>query len=248
MEHFEKAPITEAVIDIRVEPSPGLRLPDLEKLHPLISSAYPQKRAHRAWEGILGTREDSVSMASKDHGVAWYSFWSADQRQVVAFRQDGFSFSRLRPYTRWEEFEPEAKRLWDIYARETKPLFVTRLALRYINVIDIPSQSFDMNEYFTQPPQAPKGAPRSVMENFLSRIRLRLPESDASATVTHALAPKTDKSVNITPILLDIDIFREVRSDRVYDASHWTGIASLRDIKNAIFESSLTERAKELIR
>ena len=43
--------------------------------------------------------------------VDGYVFTSADGKQVVQYRLDGFTFSRLRPYTRWEEVFAEAQKV-----------------------------------------------------------------------------------------------------------------------------------------
>ena len=40
-----------------------------------------------------------------------YIFASSDERQIFQARLDGFSFSRLAPYDRWETFRDEARRL-----------------------------------------------------------------------------------------------------------------------------------------
>ncbi len=43
-----------------------------------------------------------------------------DRLNVAQFRRDGFTFNRLRPYTKWEEIRPEALRLWQLYTAKAK--------------------------------------------------------------------------------------------------------------------------------
>src|SRR5438034_2600089 len=149
-EIFPSAPITEALIDIRVQIPEQVSPPRLELLHKQIQNEYPNKKARRGWAQKFEFKVPEGSMAadSKDLGVDGYLFSSADEKQVVQYRLDGFTFSRLRPYLQWNQILEEAKRLWVIYAEAVKPILLTRLALRYINSIEIPSRNFDLEEYF----------------------------------------------------------------------------------------------------
>ena len=67
-------------------------------------------------------------------GPDGYLFTSVDGRQVVQARLDGFTFSRLKPYDKWESLRDEARELWQHYVQIASPETVTRVALRYINV------------------------------------------------------------------------------------------------------------------
>ena len=143
METFRNPPITEALIDIRADLPSDITLSELEKLQEAIKSHYPKKRLRHRFEGVIEFKEQEAPRAeSKDLGPDGYFFWSADENQAVQFRLDGFTFNRLRPYKNWDAMRSEAKPLWELYLANARPLHVTRLALRYINSIDIPAKSF----------------------------------------------------------------------------------------------------------
>jgi uncharacterized protein (TIGR04255 family) len=42
-----------------------------------------------------------------------YAFTSQAGVEIVQVRIDGFTFSRLHPYTSWDSFSAEARQLWD---------------------------------------------------------------------------------------------------------------------------------------
>jgi uncharacterized protein (TIGR04255 family) len=239
-EIFPRAPITEALIDIRVQIPEQVSPPCLELLHKQIQNEYPNKKARRGWAQKFEFKvpEGSMVADSKDLGVDGYLFSSADEKQVVQYRLDGFTFSRLRPYLQWNQILEEAKRLWVIYAEAVKPILLTRLALRYINSIEIPSRNFDLEEYFTSPPTIPSGLPQ-LLEHFFSQLLIQFPDQGAKALVTQTISPTKDPM--ITPVLFDIDVFVETQlkpNDQKV----------LRTIKNAIFDRSLKEKTKELFR
>jgi uncharacterized protein (TIGR04255 family) len=71
---------------------------------------------------------------------------------------DGFSASKLAPYTDWHDLRTQARDLWAKYRKATDPVLITRLALRYINRIDIPLPISDLKEYMrTIPEISPDG-------------------------------------------------------------------------------------------
>jgi uncharacterized protein (TIGR04255 family) len=244
VEVFPKAPITEAVIDIRVEPLESVSLASLEKLHDLIKPEYPDKKSRRRFEARIEFKEEQQPLGTSKFQQDGYYFTSADGKRTVQYRLDGFTFNRLRPYLHWEDLRNEAKRTWDIYKAHTNPLLVKRLAVRYINSIEIPSKSFDYDDYFTAVPRIPEGLPQ-VLQHFFTRTVIPFPEQAATAILIHTPSEKQDP-VN-TAIILDIDVSVE-KSLPAADGKIWEIFEELREIKNEIFFKCITEKTKELFR
>ena len=244
-EVFPKAPITEALIDIKVQLPGTVSLTDLENLHTSIKDEYPDKKTRNRWEGALELRAGKEPLSTGQFQIDGYFFSTSDGKQVVQYRLDGFTFSRLHPYSRWEDVYREAARLWDIYKTGTKPLLATRLAARYINSIEIPSKSFDYDDYFTAAPKIPRGLPQ-ILQHFFTRLVIPFPEQGVVAIIIQTPSDKQDP-VN-TAILLDIDVFAEVMNLSAEDARIHEIFGNLRKIKNDIFFNSITEKTKELFR
>lgn len=245
METFRNPPITEALIDIRAELPAGVELPHLEKLHEEIKSQYPTKKLRNRWEGMVEFKEGQAPTSeAKDLGPDGALFWSVDEKQLVQYRLDGFTFNRLRPYKAWDSMKADAQPLWNIYVRKVEPIQVSRLALRYINSIEIPEKSFELENYLTEPPRIPKGLSQ-VMEQFLSRIVIGFPEFDAKAVIT--LAPQPSNNPNVTSILFDLDVSRLVTL-APSSQDIWVILSKLRELKNMIFDKYITEKSKELFR
>jgi len=243
-EIFPHAPLTEALIDIRVKLSGNVSLADLEKLQDPIRVEYPDKKTRRMWEGTFEMKDEKEALQKTQFQVDGYLFTSADGKQVVQYRLDGFTFSRLRPYSRWEEVFAEAQKLWRIYTEGTKPLLVTRLAVRYINSIEIPSKTLDYDDYFTASPRIPPALPQGLA-HFFTRLVIPFPDRGAIATITQTPLDKHDP-IN-TVIILDIEVSKEMNSDPD-DRTIVDIFSILRVVKNEIFFSSVTEKTKELFR
>jgi len=244
-EVFPKAPITEAVIDIRVELPDSVSLPALEDLHDLIKAEYPGKKPRRRFEEKIEFKKDEHEpLRTSKFQEDGYYFTSADGKRIVQYRLDGFTFNRLRPYSQWEDLRNEARKAWEVYRVNINPSFVSRLGVRYINSIEIPSKSFDYDDYFTSVPRIPEGLPQ-VLQHFFTRTVIPFPEQGATAIVIQTPSDKQDP-VN-TAIILDIDVSVE-KSLAAADERIWQIFEELRVIKNEIFFKSIKEETKELFK
>ena len=238
--HLSKAPITEVIVDFRVKARQDLQVTEFEVLKPELAARFPQVVEQRQVEAKLHLdAKKGPSQQATDLGVRGFFFKSEDGCEIAQFRVDGFTFNRLQPYTSWEEISPVAFDLWDTYVRIAKPETATRLALRYLNHVDLPSTLDDFNEVMVAPPPIPETLPQDV-SRFLTRVTIHDFENEATAHVTQAFegAPTPGQA----KLILDIDAFRE--KDVAVGSDEMEGTFSvLHEFKNRVFFESLTEKA-----
>jgi len=237
---LKKAPITEALIDIRVKLPSDFDVKDIHSMYEPIKEEYPETQEQRISEVKfeLKTKGFVKPLSDKING---YRYISSDKKQIVQAKMDGFTFSRLHPYIKWEELRNEAYRLWQLYKGITSPESITRVAVRYINNLNIPMPIKDFSDYLTAPPTVPEGLPQEV-SSFLSRIVMHEPTIGASAIITQALEQiVTDK----VPIILDIDVFK-LQPEGIAEKDAWEIMGKLRHFKNKVFFSSITDNLKEM--
>ncbi|MGH9392730.1 MAG: TIGR04255 family protein [Terriglobales bacterium] len=163
----------------------------------------------------------------------------SEHATVVQLRRGGFTFSKLRPYTAWEEVTAEALELWVRYAEVARPQRLTRLAVRYINDMTFPMAP--AARYLSAPPVVPSPIPPKIGE-FFSRVVILDQESNTTAILVQAQGPQPEP--DRLRLLLDIDVFHQgqVPMDRESCAAR---MQSLRELKNAIFFANITEMAKK---
>lgn len=239
---YSKAPITEALIDIQVEGAEGLTPLLLAGCQNPVLSEYPTKRELKTnfAQFKLGS-QPTVSATSEDVGFA---FVSPDGKQLFQVRTNGFTANRLAPYASWETFSQEARRLWNIYRETAKPIRITRIALRYINRIDIPTPQVELKDYFHTSPEVAKGLPQS-MAGFFMQILLPLDDAKASVNIVETVVePPQPGTVSV---ILDLDFFR-TQELPVTEEEVWDLFEVLRVKKNVVFDACITEKTKELIR
>ena len=239
---FPNAPITEALLDIRAELPKEIDLSTLESFHDLVRDRFPEKEQRFVFSSGFQLSPGSVSQPPGKQTADGYLFRSPAEGKVVQARLNGFTFNKLRPYKDWETFCGEARTLWDHYTKVAKPVRVTRIALRYINKIDIPLPMKDFKEYILTAPEIAPRLPQSLAHFF---FRLVIPRHDIGtvAVITETIEAASGKSL---PLIFDIDVFAETVF--VDDAGMWKHFDVLREFKNEVFFESLTDKAKELFK
>lgn len=238
--HYSRAPITEALIDLRVELPNGVTLATLMDVHSSIKADYPMLHDFLIVQGQMVAGASVGATASQTQ--VGYIFSSSDQKQIFQARLDGFTFSQLASYDRWETFRKEAQRLWSIYQSVTKPHRINRLALRYINRLDLPLPVKEIKDYLRTVPEVSPDLPQGLSGYFM---QLQIPQEDLRAMLILNQALIPPPIPNVVSVLLDIDLSREIElPDTV---AVWDVLEQLHMRTDQVFEACITDRTRELI-
>jgi len=244
VENLKNAPIEEAIIDLRVS------LPEdcdqenfrqvTEDLKDIFSEKQEQRQVtHQITDNIDG--DISKIVTEKMNG---FNLRTENQRHFLQVTREGFTLSELKPYSDWVSFEKIAKTAWASYAKRTAFESINRIALRYINNIELqmaPGVPFE--EYLTAAPVVPDGLPQGVYD-FATRVSFVDPETRLNAHISQAMQSKPDGKISV---ILDIDVYKNIDMP-VADDDLWVFFSDLRDLKNKIFFSYITDKTKEMLR
>src|SRR4030042_4986338 len=228
--HLNNAPIVEAIVDFRTKLPNTFKVQEFSLLKETLINDYPVMDESLAYETGVKMTSGKLEQSLTDKGLHGYFFKSQDGKKVVQFRLDGFTFSRLKPYTNCQEVLGEAKRLWKFYVDKASPELITRIAVRYINQLIIPLPIADFAHYLTAPPTIPQTLPQGVC-NFLTRVTLHDEKLDIMAHIIQALENIVKK--DNAAIILDIDVFK-LKESGFEEPEMWRTLEQLRDLKNRI--------------
>lgn len=238
--HLSKAPIIEAVMDFRARLAPEFPVEDLRNVGEELAAAYPNRKDTWLIEGSIAFSSASPApMSSSTQRANGYAFWSADGKQVAQFRLDGFTFSRLAPYTSWDEIAPQALRLWERYRTVAKPEALYRIAVRYINQIVLPDTPTELDDIITCAARIPLELPQ-LMAGFLSHVDVPLPRPNTYARIVQSMGHAS--AAPQRSLLLDVDVFRAEELDPSSEVLRPI-FDELRTFKDLAFFGSLTEEA-----
>lgn len=239
------APITEALIDYRVQAREGITPASFSDVAKMFAASFPDAGRIDTIEARLGFDDGGRPLpAVHQHHHLGTMLRNTATAEVVQFRVDGFTYNKLAPYTRWDEIYPKAATFWKEYVAIAQPVQLVRVAVRFINKIRLPLPISDLGEYLRTTPTIPPEFPQQI-RHFLTRVVLYDPNEDVSAVVTQALEPTLPQDHVV--VLFDTDAFREVMLLVDSPAVDQT-FRSLRRLKNRIFFKGLTPKAMELFK
>jgi uncharacterized protein (TIGR04255 family) len=237
--HLKKAPITEAVIEIRLDTPSGVTLGDLNTRLNLPGYTTPKNKFE--FEGMFEFGETVASTKSAQKHIG-YVYTHETGKQILQVGVNSFSLSCLAPYVSWNVFCGEARCLWEEYSKIVMPSKVVRLAVRYINRIDIPLPVVDLRDYLKTYPEVPSDLIQSLSGYFM-RIQSEFLDMNARLVLHQAMVPPS--SPDVVSVLLDIDLIQETNISLIEDEL-WESLEVLRNKKNEIFLGCLTEKTLRL--
>jgi uncharacterized protein (TIGR04255 family) len=249
--HYDRAPITEAVINFETVPPSTLAPDRLVQLLPVLPPGYlPQTSKLMDAKSTTRSVEDGkIEITETVYELAGFRFEREDGAYVLQARVDGFVFSALPPYRRWEGFRDAAIAAWAAYKQFCAPEMITRIGLRYINRLDLPHRAgtslVHLEDYLTIYPEVPDDHPVGVMSAFFAQVQSVQHDLEASLVINVALPP--DTIPDHASVILDIDLFREVLWETASDKPTWEFLEQLHERKNEVFEATITEDTRRLI-
>jgi uncharacterized protein (TIGR04255 family) len=208
----------------------------LQEIRPEFSEVHEIRRD----QFLIKTGQETSVKQTKE--AAGFQFWCSDKRRVWQARTNGFSFSHLTPYESWDALKTDARSVWVEFRKRTGAI-PTRLAVRYINRFQLPSKG-DFADYFATVPRIPPKLDTGLAAYLMQIV---LPQRDLQAVAIITQTPIANPRPESFFVVLDIDLFRDKNVPQT-EEEIWDLFDKLRDRKNFLFEESITDKAREVIR
>jgi uncharacterized protein (TIGR04255 family) len=239
---YPNAPITEAIIDIRLRPVSEPTLEQLSKVQSGEEGRYPNKKKPIVFQFQVDdvNSEPRTSSSSSQIGQ---TFVSADGLNVFVARRDGLSVHRLKPYTHWAHFREEANRLWIKYKEIVQPQAIEMLLVRNINQIEV-NDGEELQTVLKLFPTIPPELPQQL-GNFAFTVDLGI-DNGGRLILNEGVIPSIEP--NKIRLLLDITAFKQAApGENIDEAAIWSTLDRLRDAKDAAFEACITDHVRRNI-
>jgi uncharacterized protein (TIGR04255 family) len=241
---FKKAPITEAILDIKVELPPDFRFESFEDHYNKIKNDFPKKQASIQYQAEFKMKPDQEPTQDVKKWQNGFIFKNNNNSKIAQFRLDGFTFNKIKPYENWGNFSKEAREHWNNYCEIAKPKKIYRIALRYINKINIPGNNPKLKDYITILPSMPKKLSLDYSEFFLRNVFLN--KDNIKSIIIETIDTKSEMD-NFLPFILDIDVF-EVSEEGFEIKNLWKEFDKLREVKNELFFNITTAKCQNLFK
>jgi len=244
-EPFLNAPISEAVLDIRVSRTNAPAFHDLSRFVERVKDGYPHSKTLGVIQAEIRADAGSAEALQLTHSTSsapiGYQCISEDRKQIAQPRVNGFVFSKLRPYDRWLTFKTESRRLFDLYCEEFGSRTIERIAIRTINRLDIPGAQIDFKDWIRTFPEISPALPQGL-SGFFMQVYQPYNDVKALCIINETLVPP--EVPGTIAVILDIDLSRVDEIPQEPDA-FWSLLDEMRQKKNEIFLGCITDRMKE---
>ena len=232
--HLDRAPITEAILDIAAETD--ARLTSTEEFARKVAGAYPDSSPVVSVEAFFAVTPGQSGMAGSQSNAIGRICWNSAKTRAVQARINGFTVNHVRSYESWAVLRGEAQELWKQYAEIVPPKKVTRLSLRYINRLTLPSAG-DLGQYMQTYPLLGPTLPNE-MRNLFMRVEVPF-TANRMAIIIQTVVPK-EPGAEERDLILDVDAV-SLKEFRAGDEEIWHELDELREIKNRCFFGSVLE-------
>lgn len=225
-------PIVEAVIDFQF--AAAMKPRDLERLKDKFVGRYPSYQERR--EVQFQVDGAVVTTQQRQDG---YLMRTADGANCLILQPKSVTASQLAPYGGWSALLKEAMLLLEAHQGIVGRLPFSRLSTRYINRIDLPEAegTSDLSQVFSLKVVFPFQGADAIIENSINFL-LRDSAFGFKYRINVANAPPA--LLDHRSFLLDIDVYEDeklpMKDDDVIATLH-----RMRDLKNRVFEGSITD-------
>jgi uncharacterized protein (TIGR04255 family) len=236
---LRSAPIIEAVVDIDCDLPPGIDVASLESAGAAAYGAeYPKAGKRFVAQMQVEAAGEQAATVTARQGLFALQFMSADDRQLVQVRPQGYSFNRLAPYTSLDLYLPEIERTWREFVQLARPLQVRVVRLRFINRLLLPMTEgrVQLDDFLSLGPRLPDES-RLVLAGFFHQNSAVEPATGNAVNVTMATQPVESEKL---PVILDIEAYYNATLEPADWGTIRERIQSLRLLKNLVFRKSLT--------
>jgi uncharacterized protein (TIGR04255 family) len=141
---YGNPPIIEVVAEFRFVPSEpwDLTVPGL--VYDRLREQFPRKRLLKVLEGEAAA--EATGIRQEFRLADRMQFLSDDEKAFVQVGPDLLAVNHLAPYPTWEGFVPLVQHGVDTYLSVAHPRGLHRIGLRYINQLEIPGKTVDLEQ------------------------------------------------------------------------------------------------------
>lgn len=237
---YPAPPIIDSVIELRFQVPIAAR--EFEKAAKRLALDYAHHEVGEEAEVEVRVTSGEITPSLKDPRRV-HTLSSEDQASRVRFDPYKIFWSRLPPYEGWDPLE---ERLFRDLANFPKKLgfpSISRVGVRFRNRLDVPVNDAGVasyEDYIAVNIELPDIF--DPHDGYVWKVVKHFKDRPLSATVNSGIiAPEIPKTV---AILLDIDVYMQRELPSSLDELKGA-LATMRDLKNEIFEICVTDKARE---
>jgi len=237
---YANPPIIEAVCEFRLTHDSAWDLTTPGLVYEEVREDFPNKeqRLIQEVEMTPGPRGLDQKIRTSERIL----FLTNERKTFIQVGPHLLAVNCLKHYPTWGEFKPRIEKAFRALTHTVDIKGLQRIGLRYINMIEIPGQSINLDIYFEFRPFLGQKLPQNML-NFI--IGCELPFFDKRDSCRVELTRAVSDKPEISAFVLDLDYFlvqpQTVSADQ---ALEW--VETAHQNLEEIFEGCITESLREI--
>lgn len=154
------------------------------------------------------------------------------------------SYHNFNKYAGWDTMYNELKEIWAEFCKSVGNNNLSRVSVRYINQIALPYPfKKGFADYIKLLPQIPDGMNKRV-NNFFLQINVPDSNNEMQGVITETVLP-VGENLSILNFLIDLTVLKEGKLE-CNGTEMWDSFTKIREFKNELFFSCITEETEKL--
>lgn len=241
IDKLKKPPIIEAIVQIAFE-SPSLK--EVKALKSFFDTLKPDYTDIKEIVSIslesFFHEQKQVKQTNPELTLNGYIINNKSNPKHIVLTSTSISLNHKKPYTSWDSMIKDFKEIWKKFCNFLPDLQVNKLSLRYVNRIDLDiTSSKGVYDFFNLFPKIPSEILTPINQHSL-QVEVPHKNKELIAKITQVIKPCSNVE-NKIHCNLDIEINKDTYT---IDEDIWLSFSKMRDFKNEIFFSSITEKTK----
>jgi len=239
---YKNPPIIEVVCEFRFSPETewDITVPGL--LYEKIRDGFPHKE-----QRIVQSVEISHTRGEVEHKIHTEErmvFFDTSKKILTQIGPRVLSVNHLKPYSSWENFKPKIERSFKALLKIIHVKELQRIGLRYINKIEIPEKTVNLETYFDFRPFLGSNLPQDIV-NFMVGCMLSFNNGrDLCKVELRSAVPDNPES---SAFILDLDYFlSQPKTIIADDALNW--IENAHGEIEKVFEGCIKDSLRKIFK
>ncbi len=241
---YKNSPIIEAVCEFIFTDGTkwDLTIPGL--VYEAVRTKFPNKEQHLHQLINISTELPSDRVKSQIRRNEIAVFLTPDKKMSIQVGPHTLSINRLKPYTSWDDLKSHIEYAFGVLSNKVEIEGLQRIGLRYINRIEIPHKSYNLEKYFQFRPFLGDNLPE-VADSFILGCAFSFygAQDTCKVQLTDAIPEKS--GVDSSAFILDLDYFlARPKTIEAKNALEWVDRAHTNI--ESLFEGCISEPLRQI--
>lgn len=237
---YKNPPVIEVLFEVYFSESKS-NLTLFGDFYQKIKNEYPEQEQLRNIGLEMNFNQGSVQ-AKQINRAEMMRFSKEDNSQLIQISQNLLTVNKLKPYLGYESFKENVENILHSYLALAKPRYSERIGMRYIDRIQIPEESFELNKYFNFSLNFANEEFSTINGiSFTVQLTPKHKDHQLFVTLNSVVSSEEEKSEFILDTYDKLILQKEVDENYILSA-----LDEAHENIQYIFESVITDSAREL--